>query len=125
MMYYKTPEIKDQFLTVIPCFLRLLVEDANVFIEKHFHKSLTITRVNDRVKGESGVHPACRGVDARDFHDGYYTFTPLQVSKILTYINTKYKRYDRYLTLKHHTAADGCAHFHFQVSYSMETYIPC
>lgn len=75
-----------------------------------------ITRVSDKVKGDSGVHEDLRAVDIRGTFKGKSYYTKIQVFNILRDINKLYPRSDGYKTAIYHSYGDGPAHFHLQVS---------
>lgn len=79
-------------------------------------KESVITRVADRVEGESGVHPLYRAVDYRDeTSDGADLFTDEETAYIVERINRKYRRTDGKLVCIHHSFKGMPRHFHLQV----------
>lgn len=104
-------------------WLETLANDVDDFCLRNFGKELVITRVLERVEGESGVHQEHRAFDARSqTADGEY-FTAKEIEDILTYVNDKYKRCDGYRTVIHHSFNGGPKHLHFQLSALMQNYI--
>lgn len=117
-MKFKTPTMKRQFGD-IPKLLKIIIKDADDFSQEHFDKELIITRVSDRVFGESGVHPLNRAVDIRDKYRGEFSFSEDERLAIVHFINAKYSRRDKYKTVLWHPFNDGPEHFHFQVPADM------
>ncbi len=78
-----------------------------------------ITRVWNRYKGESGVHPAKRAIDFRDeTFDGpnhHFLYSPDQALEIVTEMNLKFPRHDGKLVCMHHSFQCGPYHFHVQI----------
>ncbi len=122
-MNFKLPKHRDQFNNA-PLLLKHILYSADEYCKQHFHKELTVTRVNDPVDGESGVHPDYRGVDCRDEFLGHPMFTMEESMQLVNYINDRFKRNDGYKTCIHHSFDNGPKHFHFQISVYTKTYMP-
>lgn len=116
---FKLPKHRIQYANT-PLFLRLILEDADNFAKSNFGKELVVTRVSDRVEGESGVHGDFRAVDVRDQFKGEFTFTENERKAIVHYINAKYPRKDKYAVCLWHSFDGGAYHFHFQVPRDMK-----
>lgn len=75
-----------------------------------------VTRVTDRVPGESGVHPAGRAVDFRDeFAPGLFLYSPEESARIVEAINERFPRTDGKKVCIHHSFSGGPKHFHIQI----------
>lgn len=99
-----------------PALLRLIAEDFER-LSMMFGIMPTITRITDKVSGESGVHPANRAIDIRDEHGGKSVYTESQKDALVTFINALYPRTDGKHTLLHHAFNGGAYHFHMQIPF--------
>jgi len=112
---FKIPSYMKQY-DELPLILKFIVKDADE-IARAFGKEMVITRVSDKVDGESGVHPDKRAVDCRDQFKGEFLFTEDERKAIVHFINAKYSRKDKHSVCLWHHFNDGAYHFHFQVPY--------
>jgi len=113
-MEFKLPKLKIQY-SKLPKLLKIIVQDADEFTRSSFGKELVVTRVSDRFEGESGVHPDNRALDARDQYKGEFMFSGTEREAIVSYINAKYPRRDKYEVCLWHSFDAGPYHFHFQI----------
>lgn len=99
-----------------------LQEVARVFadLSKALGVEPVVTRVWDKVKGESGVHPDKRAIDFRDQYTGpdgkpRRLYTEDEVQYLVSSMNTRFPRKDGYPTCLHHGFQGGPEHFHCQI----------
>jgi hypothetical protein len=97
------------------------------YLSEQYGVEPVVTRVNDPIAGESGVHRDNRAIDFRCQYQGddggHFLYSEEQISDIVQSINSKYPRPDEYFTCKYHSFQEGPYHFHLQVSYS-DTILP-
>lgn len=96
-----------------------LKEIANRFdvLTQELDKEAIITRVLEPITGDSGVHEAHRAVDYRDQFGKKFTFTPNEVTFLVTTINHEYPRLDGKQVCIHHSFKGAPQHFHLQIPY--------
>lgn len=121
-MQFKQNSLVEE-LRYAPLLLKIILRDADQYSQDRFGKELTITRILDPVKGESGVHTDYRGADCRNFFNGRANFSESEVNELCEYINKKYYRNDGFKTVIHHSFNDGPEHFHFQIAVNTKTYM--
>ena len=114
-MRFKEPHMQAQYLSRPS----KLLEACRYFAELSEEIGIepVVTRVTDKVPGESGVHPAGRAVDFRDEVGGSRLYTDEQVSSIVNAVNAKFPRDDGKLTCIHHSFNGGPLHFHIQIAF--------
>jgi hypothetical protein len=120
-MRFKEPHLEKQFLES-SVVLQCIVKDFALFAKDQFQKEVVITRLWDKVAGESGVHTDKRACDIRDEYSGVYSFTTEQREKLLQFINEKWPRNDGKLTCIHHSFSGAPHHFHLQIPTLTKTY---
>lgn len=114
-------EIEEAQFKGVSLILHLILQDLDLLI-RGLAKEMMITRVCSSVPGESGVHLDMRAVDIRDEHEGAFIFSPEEVVWILSAINAKWARNDKFDTIIHHKFDGGPAHFHIQIPLSTRAY---
>lgn len=119
-MKFKSPHMQEQLDKAHPKVMEVALEFAKKSLEIGIEA--IVTRVSDAVKGESGVHPDGRAIDFRDEHGGKRLYTNEQVTYLVTHMNSKFKRKDRFKTCLHHAFNGGPLHFHLQVSAKPNSY---
>lgn len=119
-MKFKEPHMKEQFEGRPP-----KLKEICYFFEElslGFDIEPVVTRVLDKVSGESGVHPVGRAVDfrdeCRDKNGVKHLYTEEQAQFIVDEINSKYPRDDDKEVCIHHSFAAGPEHFHIQIPFA-------
>jgi hypothetical protein len=116
-MKFKQPHMKAQYDSR-PAKLKEICEFFES-LSMGFGIDPVVTRVTDRVEGESGVHPAGRAVDFRNEIRGEavsaFLYSEAQVQEILSRINGRYRREDGKQVCIHHSFKGMPAHFHIQI----------
>jgi hypothetical protein len=78
-----------------------------------------VTRVSDKVDGESGVHPLYRAVDFRNEYvvgQSKKWLYPIEtIEYMVDAINKKFPRNDKKLVAIHHSFQHGPFHLHLQI----------
>ncbi len=113
-MQYKHAHYKEE-LENAPILLQLIASDFEK-ISKEFGIDPVVTRVIEKIPGDSGVHGQLRAVDFRNFHMKKYLYTVRQALAISAFINGKYQRLDGFKVCKHHNSGSG-DHYHIQIPY--------
>jgi len=113
-LFFKHSHLKQEF-NDCPMMLQHVVLSFVELSVTLFGIRPTLTRILDKVPGDSGVHYQYRAVDARDEHGGKMVYTEEQAKILVTLINQKYNRLDEFDTVLHHSFAGGPVHFHFQI----------
>jgi hypothetical protein len=112
-MKFKENHLIEQYENS-PALLKVIVRSFEC-MSQEFGVDPVITRITDRVKGESGVHPANRAIDIRSQFGGASLYTDTQILALVNYINAIYMRKDNYHTIIHHSFNGGPYHFHIQI----------
>jgi hypothetical protein len=116
-MKFKMPHYKTQLYASSPRLI--MVAEYFDKISQSLGIESVVTRVWDKVPGESGVHPAKRAIDFRNQHGSakefYWLYNEEQVREILNAMNTRFPRTDGRRTCIHHGFDGGPAHFHLQI----------
>lgn len=113
-MKFKSPEVENEYNTAIPTQLQVICNWFDQLSIAHFQIESVCTRVLEAICGDSGVHEAHRGVDLRDQTDAGYLYTPEQVQFLVSEMNRRFPRKDKFLTMIHHSFEGGMFHFHVQ-----------
>lgn len=115
--------MKEQY-EMLPAKMLEVCESFNQLSLK-FGVEPTVTRVTDKVDGESGIHQLYRAVDFRnEYFDGKskrWLYPIEEVTFICDTLNKKYPRTDKKLTAIHHSFKNGPFHFHLQIMASWLT----
>jgi len=115
MILFKRDKYRLEFKKS-PIILRQMVFDFDLLASK-MGIDLTITRVKEKVKGESGVHNDNRAIDIRDEFKGKSTYNMDQRLAIFHFLNAVYPRNDSYLSCIIHDFNSGPTHWHLQIPY--------
>lgn len=113
-LHFKHPHMVQEFHNA-PMILQHV---ALTFVELSitlFGIEPTVTRILDKVAGDSGVHYQLRAIDFRDEYMHDFTYTKAQADTLVFAINERYKRIDEFDTIKHHSFNGDPTHFHIQV----------
>lgn len=123
-MKFKQTHLEDQY-NLLPNKLRDICEYFSYISINQHGVMPVVTRILDKVAGESGVHQAYRAVD---FRNQYFVgnsprfLYPMEVVEIIVDdINTKYPREDGKSVCMHHSFQGGPFHFHLQIPYAWLT----
>lgn len=105
---FKEPHFRQQLQNAAPR-IRSVVNDIAGELHILGDKAI-ISRVTDKVKGETGVHQTGRAVDISTRQLDLKT-----IKAIVTTMNLRYPRYDGFETVMYHKAKGGVYHLHIQV----------
>ena len=124
-MQFKEPEYENQF-NKLPAKLKEIANLFSDYCNNNLTVNPTVTRVWDKVEGESGVHTCHRAIDFRDVtfnrrNNLVRTFSDREVTVLLEYINIRYPRVDKKKTMIYHSFQGGPHHFHIQIPFEWLT----
>lgn len=117
---FKDPSLQKEFYNA-PLILQYMAEDF-IIKSNSYGIQPVITRVLEKIEGDSGVHEAYRGIDFRDEYDGQFVYPDSLRDEILSYFTAKWYRNDNHLTLMSHSFEGGPRHFHLQLAESTLAY---
>ena len=121
-MLFKEESLRSQFEMLHP-LCKIIANDFD-FLSRFFGIEPVVTRINDKVSGESGVHKDLRAIDFRDEYDkDVFLYKPSVRTLIHLVLNEKYARIDKYQTALWHSFNSGPHHFHLQVAPSADSYL--
>ena len=123
-MKFKKIYMKAQLEKHTHSFLLMVAKDFEYLSYTVAGVEPVVTRVVDKVNGESGVHPDGRGLDFRDeYAPMTFLYNRKDADKICAIINKKYQRTDGKKTILHHRfKPKSPLHFHLQVSLNAGIY---
>lgn len=122
-MQFKSPEMKEELNNACIALKNVAYTFANLSMDVGVEP--VVTRVLEKVEGESGVHQDYRAIDFRNEHDGKFLYTADQIKHLVEAMNKLFPRDDGKLVCIHHAFVDhnhpengaGQFHFHLQIPY--------
>lgn len=120
-MLFKKATLQREY-DCLPLLLILVLEEferASLEIAKI---DPVITRIFEKIPGDTDVHSEMRAADIRDEIDGKFTYTADQRDYIIDRINRRFPRSDEKKTVIWHSFDKGPMHFHLQISFSTKVY---
>lgn len=115
-MKFKKLHMAEQFNT-LPWVVRHVVKTGDEHAQLLFNKEFIVTRVTDKVDGESGVHTDKRAVDVRT--KGHFTAEECQT--LVNFLNARFPRKDRFKTCIYHKGTEW--HLHIQAPKEVTSYL--
>lgn len=122
-MKFKSEQVEKEF-EAAPILLKIISYEFSSISLRMIGQEGIMTRVLEKVVGDSGVHEDYRAVDFRDEFDGGRLYTDDEVKSLCSYMNENFKRNDGKPTMIHHSFNGGPLHFHIQIAISTKTYMP-
>ena len=115
-MKFKEPKMILEFFQLHP-IVRYMSTHFELLSLEYFKIDPVVTRILEKVDGESGVHQDKRAIDFRnESPKGAFLYTADQVKFLVSEMNKKFPGEDKYPSCIHHSFNGGNHHFHLQVT---------